>query len=39
MNSKQSATRVLKELKRIDDLQAQINVFRPFSKELLVLWQ
>ena len=39
MNGKQSPTQVLNELKRIDDLQARINAFRPFSKELLVLWQ
>ena len=30
---------VMKELKKIDDLQAKIDNFRPFSKELLALWQ
>jgi len=29
----------MKELKKIDDLQAKIDNFRPFSKELLALWQ
>ncbi len=29
----------MKELKKIDDLQAKIDTFRPFSKELLALWQ
>ena len=30
---------MFKELKKIDDLQAEIDAFRPFSKELLALWQ
>lgn len=29
----------MKELKKIDDLQTQIDSYRPFSKELLALWQ
>lgn len=30
---------MLKKLQKIDDLQAKINTFRPFSEELLALWQ
>ena len=30
---------MLKELKKIDDLQEKIDAFRPFSKELMTLWQ
>lgn len=30
---------VLKELKKIDDLHRKIDTFRPFSRELLALWQ
>ena len=30
---------MLKELKKLDDLQRKIDDFRPFSKELLALWQ
>ncbi|TSC58858.1 MAG: filamentation induced by cAMP protein fic [Candidatus Peregrinibacteria bacterium Greene0416_19] len=30
---------MLKEFKIIDDLQRKIDTFRPFSKELLALWQ
>ena len=30
---------MMKELKKIDDLQAEIDAFRPFSQELLALWQ
>ncbi len=29
----------MKELEKIDNLQAKIDAFRPFSKELLSLWQ
>ncbi|MBU0459082.1 Fic family protein [Patescibacteria group bacterium] len=29
----------MKELRKIDDLQAKLDTFRPFSKELLALWQ
>lgn len=29
----------MKDLKKIDDLQTQIDGYRPFNKELLALWQ
>src|SRR3989338_3026741 len=31
--------KVMKELKKIDDLQRKVDTFRPFSKGLLALWQ
>ncbi|MDO8649611.1 MAG: Fic family protein [Candidatus Peregrinibacteria bacterium] len=36
---RQSSPQAMKELKKIDDLQAEIDTFRPFSQELLALWQ
>ncbi len=34
-----TASRAIEELQKIDDLRMKINVFRPFSKGLMALWQ
>ncbi|MBI4129636.1 Fic family protein [Candidatus Peregrinibacteria bacterium] len=36
---RQDSPQAIKELGKIDDLRAKIDAFRPFSKELLALWQ
>lgn len=36
---RRDSPQAMEELEKIDDLQAKIDAFRPFNKELLALWQ